>query len=456
LVNSRWTLFIPAITLRKIEHVAGADPLISLRRVRKRMGAGGMKRLAALVLDEGASNRVAGLTLAERAVLQAVRAGFDPVYVWSTGKPDAAASARLQARGVAPLQLRADSAPLEGTRSDEAVVVFGSNVLVGPALLAALAKAGAERNKDEATAASNAGTPLLIHVPPETRTAVLSCRSIESMAASLAARQALRELQVEGMFGRRVTRADNIRELEREYIRHLTGKGESYFTKKIRRFSVPLTTWLVHFDARPTQVTLGGLALAVASAWCLAQGDYVVGLLGALLYYTSMIFDCSDGEVARVTEREGSFGAWLETIVDYVTYFLILAAVATASQSRPHAESYRIAAWTALVGSVIVALVAGYLRHRVAAADPGHFDDASAKVMASSTRFHRFARWGRQWIKRSSLAHIIVALALVNQLPALLYLWAFGATVASVVILVVEPFIVRRVAVAPAGGHAHG
>jgi phosphatidylglycerophosphate synthase len=202
-------------------------------------------------------------------------------------------------------------------------------------------------------------------------------------------------------------------------------------------------------------VTLGGLALAVASAWCLAQGNYGVGLLGALLYYTSMILDCSDGEVARVTEREGPFGAWLETVVDYLTYFLILGAVATASQSRPHAEAYRIAAWTALAGSVIVVLVAGYLRHRVAAGDPGHFDDASAQVLASSSRFHRFARWGRQWIKRSSVAHLVVVLALVNQLPALLYLWAFGATVASVVILVVEPFIVRRVAIAAAGGPAH-
>ena len=98
-----------------------------------------------------------------------------------------------------------------------------------------------------------------------------------------------------------------------------------------------------------------------------------------------------------------------------------------------------------------MAAVAAYLRHRVAAADPGQFDDASAQAMASASRFHRFARWGRQWIKRSTVAHLIVALALVNQLPVLLYLWAFGATVASVVILAVEPFVVRRVAVAPAG-----
>jgi phosphatidylglycerophosphate synthase len=415
-----------------------------------------MEKVAALVLDEGAPITMGGLTLTERAVLVANRIGLDPVYIWSAGAPDSAALARLHSRGVAPLQLASGSAPLEGTRNDEAIVVIGSNVLFGPALLAALATASERTKKGEATAVSETAAPLLIHLPREMRTAVLTCRSIDAMAASLAAREALQEFPMAGMYGRRVTRANDIRALEREYIRHLTGKGESYFTKKIRRFSVPLSTWLVRIGAGPTHVTLAGFALAVAAAWCLAQGNYVAGLLGAVLYYTSMIFDCSDGEVARVTEREGPFGAWLETVVDYLTYFLILGAVTIASQSRPHAEAYRFAAWMALVGTVIVILVAGYLRHRVAAADPGHFDDASAKVLASSSRFHRFARWGRQWIKRSTVAHLVVVLALVNQLPVLLYLWAFGATIASVVILFVEPFIVRRVTIAPAGGNAHG
>jgi phosphatidylglycerophosphate synthase len=413
-----------------------------------------MEKLAALVCDQGVPITVGGLTLTERAVLLADRAGLAPVYVWGPGTIHAAPSGRLSSLGVVPRQCASDMAPLNGTRNDEAVVVVGSNILFGPTLLPALAKASAGLKEGEAAAASQAGGPLLICVPPEARAGVLDCASFDEMAAALAARGTLRELPMAGMFGRRVTSADDLPVVERDYIRHLTGKGESYFTKKIRRFSVPLTTWLVRLGARPTHVTLGGLALAIASAWCIAQGSYAAGLLGAVLYYTSMIFDCSDGEVARVTLREGPFGAWLETIVDYVTYFLILAAVTIASQMRPHAEAYRLAAEVALAGSVVVMLVAGYLRHHVAAADPGQFDDASAKALATASRFHRFARWGRQWIKRSTVAHLVVFLALVNQLPALLYLWAFGATVASVVILVVEPFVVRRVAIEPANARA--
>jgi phosphatidylglycerophosphate synthase len=147
---------------------------------------------------------------------------------------------------------------------------------------------------------------------------------------------------------------------------------------------VPLTSRLVHIGATPTQVTLSGLALAAASAWCMARGSHGADVLGAVLYYMSMIFDCSDGEVARLTVRDTPFGAWLETIVDYLTYFLMLAALTAASQNRPGADAYRIAAAVALVGSIVVVSVAGYLRHSVAAADPGQFDDASAKDIDSS------------------------------------------------------------------------
>jgi len=391
-----------------------------------------MAKLAALVFDEGAPITLGGMTLTERAVSLVKRAGFEPVLVSETGTPPPAPSARLSS----------------------GVVVVGSNVLFGPTLLTALAKASEDLKTGEAVAASESGAPLIICLPAESL-AVLDGTTIEAMASALAARGLLREIPMAGMFGRRVTNADDIAAVERAYIRYLTGKGESYFTKKIRRFSVPLTTRLVRLGARPTQVTLGGLVLAIASAWFMARGSYAAGVLGALLYYTSMIFDCSDGEVARVTLREGPFGAWLETIVDYITYFLILAAIAIASQLRPQAEAYRLAAVIALVGSVIVMLVAGYLRHRVAAADPGQFDDASAKALATASDFHRFARWGRQWIKRSTVAHLVVFLAVIGQLPVVLYLWAFGATVASVVILLVEPFVVRRVAIEPANGRVH-
>jgi phosphatidylglycerophosphate synthase len=411
---------------------------------------------SALLLEDGTAITVGGLTLIERGAVLAHRAGFSPIYVWSAAPFDAPLTAPLHSRGVPIVRLPYDAPPLQGIPDVDDVVVIAPSVLLDPTVLRRLADPARSAGGRAAAVFDDAGAPLLLFATAHAAVPRAST-SIEAMAAGLAARDAVQAVSVENGFCRRVTRGDAARELERQYTRHMNGgEDESYFTKKIRRFSVPLSSALVQVGARPAHVTLGGLALAAASAWFIARGSYAAGVVGGVLYYTSMIFDCSDGEVARLTLRDSSFGAWLETVVDYLTYVLVLVALVAAAGGRSDEAALRSAAALALGGSLVVIAVAGYLRHRVAAADPGQFDDASARAMASAGRLHRFARWGRQWIKRSTLAHLLVALAVVNQLPALLYLWAFGAAVASVVILAVEPFVVRTVAVAAArGGNGH-
>jgi phosphatidylglycerophosphate synthase len=407
-----------------------------------------MSSTSAVVFDGGPSITLGGLTLTERAVLLAHRAGLRPVRVWGAAPPDAASTARLAARGVTIVPLPATAAPLKDAADTEGVVVIGLNVLFAPKVLTDLVAPEMDASTTGVAAVDASGSPRILYVPPgsiDTR----ACTSLDAMTASL---PAVVRLAPPAIFCEGLDRPDAVHAVERAYTRYMNGgASESYFTKKIRRFSVPLTGLLVRLGARPTHVTLGGLALAIASAWCLAQGRYAFGLLGGILYYASMVFDCSDGEVARLTVRDGRLGAWLETAVDYITYFLLLAAIVAASQGRPDAESYQLAAAVALAGSIVVIAVAGYLRQRVASADPGQFDEASAQALASATWFHKFARWGRQWIKRSTIAHLVVVLALIDQVPVLLYLWAFGAVLASIVILVVEPFVVRNVAVAAAG-----
>jgi phosphatidylglycerophosphate synthase len=365
------------------------------------------------------------LTLTERAVRLADRAGLRPIVI-SGG--DA-----LTAMG--------------GPQDIADVLIVGPDTLFDPALPAGLMAAAGSTGTPMAVL--EGGSPRLLYVPAIASSLLSHGRSVDSMAAALTAHGDTRTFTGPNVFCRRIESPGGVAAAERDYIRHLNGRHESYFTKQIRRFSVPLSRHLVHLRATPAEVTLTGLLAAALSAWCLAQGSYGLGLVGALLYYISMIFDCSDGEVARLTLRDSPSGAWLETIVDYGTYFLLLAALVTAVRSRPDAGPFLVAASVALSTSLVVVGVASYLRHRVAAADPGQFDDASATAMADAPPLHRFARWGRQWIKRSTIAHLVVGLAIVNQLPILLYLWAFGATTAAIVILTVMPFVVRRVSVVP-------
>lgn len=404
-----------------------------------------MKPPLVIVLRSGSPRLLGGMSLSERAILLAVRAGLT-VRTWGPEPLELASRRRLASRGATYEAHIPEQDPLDGIEPSRAVIVVGADALFSPALLTELASA-AESDSTGTRVVLDGDTPVLLSLAPVAAARVTHHRSLQSMYAQLAVDDRVRPWTSKGAFAR-VVPADGVATTEREYIRHLNGK-ESYFTKRIRRVSVPLTSHLVRLGARPAGVTLGGLILAIASAWCLAQGQYLWGVIGGALYYASMVFDCSDGEVARLSLRDSAFGAWFETVVDYSTYVFLWWALSVSAVSRPDARWLDTAADISIAGSILVIAVASYLRFRVAAADPGQFDEASAKAMESSTRLNRFARWGRQWIKRSSLAHLVLALALINQAPALLYLWAFGASVAAVVILAVQPFVVRRVLVGP-------
>jgi hypothetical protein len=155
----------------------------------------------ALVLDNtgadntGADNSdarppvtIGGLTLTERAIVLADRAGLD-VAVW--GPRDLALSSRerLRRRGVDVRQQSPERGPLEGLPQDEATVIIGSQVLLSPAALLAFVNR-AVSSGGEVGAVFDAGVPLLLYLPPGATAGLGACRSVEKMVTDLSTRTA--------------------------------------------------------------------------------------------------------------------------------------------------------------------------------------------------------------------------------------------------------------------------
>lgn len=68
----------------------------------------------------------------------------------------------------------------------------------------------------------------------------------------------------------------------------------------------------------PNQVTFASVVVGVAGAWAMAQGTYEMLVWGAILYMLSNVLDCSDGQLARMTQRFSRYGRIYDGVADYV------------------------------------------------------------------------------------------------------------------------------------------
>src|SRR5262249_27588898 len=161
------------------------------------------------------------------------------------------------------------------------------------------------------------------------------------------------------------------------------------FTKNIRFFSIPLSRRLLRLPISANQVTLGGFAFAVLAGFSFSIGGYEAGLVGALLYRVSIVLDCCDRGDPPGRRSESAIGAWLETVTDYLSYFVVLGGIVWGDLTLEGVDHHTIAAAFAAVATLGVVTLVGYLRARVAKTNPGAFDDAVASEFRAGTAFQR-------------------------------------------------------------------
>lgn len=420
---------------------------------------------------------VGGLSLVERAALAAQRSGVSRIHIVGGCTPDSTIVQRLRACGLTVTRACLREQPFKAAPEAGVLVVIPVGVVFEPRAVTALLEqarlqpgevALAIDGRPEAghrfvdvsngsvrslLADGNAASTGLAIFTREALAAVRNVRSARAALWQLARAGKLRAVDTAPHFCRRLRSAALAARLERDYIRHLNGgERESYFTKEIRRFSVPITRRLVRRPITPNQVTMASFVLSLVAGALFGVGAYWAGLVGAMLYYASSVLDCCDGEVARTKFCESAFGCWLETATDYASYVFVWIGITVAALRTDLHGVYARTAMIALAATLLLFGLVAYYRHRVARTDPGQFDDAWGETSARHRgRFYRFAGWARQWIKRSTLAHLLLVLALIGQLSVLLFAWAIGASLALVGGLALFRFMANDVTVSRAG-----
>jgi len=106
-----------------------------------------------------------------------------------------------------------------------------------------------------------------------------------------------------------------------------------------RKADYPITQYIINTIANriawylqdssvtPNQITLISLMFGLLAAFCFSIGSHLWLFLGAFYIFVSHVFDCVDGDLARVKEASSPFGAVLDPICDrIIEFFLFLGA----------------------------------------------------------------------------------------------------------------------------------
>ena len=224
---------------------------------------------------------------------------------------------------------------------------------------------------------------------------------------------------------------------ERKLDRWLVKPTDGVFARMNRRVSIPISRRLIKYPITPNMVSLFTLGLSLVAGGFFAAGGYWNFVVGAVLGVVGSILDGCDGEIARLKLQASDLGCWLDTICDYLYYFVTFAGIiigVTRSTSDPRMIGWGIAVFA---GALLTFVSAGIGRKQISGSRPEQYLQVWQKSAErrSSGLLLRFARQTEFIVRRCFLPYLLLVIAVFNLMHVFVYMAAFGANVAWIVSL---------------------
>jgi phosphatidylglycerophosphate synthase len=423
--------------------------------------------------------RLLGLSLLERTILQAARAGAAHVAVLAAPAEGGLAATLASSPALRRAGVRAEvvsPAAVNGSRAfpaDGHVLVLERGVVFATALLAEHHLAALEPGEGLLFVDRRGGgdLPLQSRIKVQTAgvegrfaalgeglegaagafagVAVCSAGCARALAAAWGREQLLLTsgdlagggevsvVDVGRAFALVVTSRAAAREARRLLLASVRKPTDGFVSRHCNRpVSLALSRLFIRLGLTPNMISAAGLALGLAGAWLVAGGGYGASLLGAFLFQLASVVDGSDGEVAKLTYSASPHGSWIDTACDQVASLAFFAALPVGAWRATGAPVYlHLGLATLLALAALFGLMIRHVRRfgshgsmvqilddfRRAAREPGALGRAARLVSGLSFT-----------VRRDFFAMAFLALALVDGLRAAV--WTIGAAVPAAVL----------------------
>ncbi len=394
-----------------------------------------------LAVSVPSTARLAGLSVWERIVRAALRAGYGRVLVWAPGMRPS--DSRLFARfdRVETITTvdgwRARLALLPATRP---VTIVGAGTVVSSDLLEAAERLSAAD-----------GEPFDVPAGAGWRESGVVRMTVQDATDPLHALAVLADRRRRGAplpsgedvsTGRaklalRFTTRPELEEAERAIRRSIYKATDSKIARFNRRMSLPISIALIRTPLTANQFSVALVAMGFYSAWLFSIGHYGAGVLGGFVSLAASVLDGCDGEIARLKFQESALGCWIETGGDYSYYIAIFVGLTVGAARQTGSHAFYWVGALALAGTLLAFALLIFLRSRITAGRPEKLHAiAKDRFKAQPTWWSRIV-WRISFVAtRAAMPYGIMAFALLNALPAIVVLAAIGANIYWISIVV--------------------
>ncbi len=134
------------------------------------------------------------------------------------------------------------------------------------------------------------------------------------------------------------------------------------FDRHISRF---FSKRLVRTGLHPNWFTVMGMSIGLLGAWFLSQPHYISRVVGSLLFVFCIMIDGVDGEIARLTLKDSTFGHYFDIVTDNIVHAAIFIALPVSFYRETGNAIYLKTLWLLLAGVALAAFSAYYCIFRV-------------------------------------------------------------------------------------------
>lgn len=102
---------------------------------------------------------------------------------------------------------------------------------------------------------------------------------------------------------------------------------ESYLFDLTRAWSLPFTYLVYHTPLTPNMISMLSFVVLLAACAFIVKATPAATLIGGILCWFSWVFDCVDGEIARLKGLSSDFGAWFDGVLDRLGDIVLFVAI---------------------------------------------------------------------------------------------------------------------------------